>query len=94
MTVYNLETHTSSRVDSLKESIVYFDSSAVIKLMILEKGNKQAMALWDSANKVVSSDLTYPEVRAALAAAKRNRRISTKSFNTWKKNLGGFVGGN
>lgn len=58
-------------------AIVYFDSSAFVKLLIEEDGSQIAAQLWDAADAVVSSRLAYPEVRAALAAAARNGRLDT-----------------
>ena len=56
-------------------AIVYFDSSAFVKLLIEEDGSDLAAALWDGCDAAVSSRLAYPEVRAALASAGRARRI-------------------
>jgi uncharacterized protein len=55
--------------------IVYFDSSAFVKLVVEEDGSDLAAALWDGCDAAVSSRLAYPEVRAALAAAGRNHRL-------------------
>lgn len=56
-------------------SIVYFDSSAFVKLVVEEDGSDLAAALWDGCDAAVSSRLAYPEVRAALAAAGRAHRL-------------------
>jgi predicted nucleic acid-binding protein len=56
-------------------TIVYFDSSAFVKLLIEEDGSDLAAALWDGGDAVVASRLAYPEVYAALAAAGRGRRL-------------------
>ncbi|MET0933517.1 MAG: type II toxin-antitoxin system VapC family toxin [Mycetocola sp.] len=56
-------------------TIVYFDSSAFVKLLVEEDGSDVAAALWDGCDAAVSSRLAYPEVRAALAAAGRDHRI-------------------
>lgn len=56
-------------------SIVYFDSSAFVKLVIEEDESDIAASLWDGCDAAVSSRLAYPEVRAALAAAGRDHRI-------------------
>lgn len=58
-------------------AIVYFDSSAFLKLLIEEDGSDLAAALWDGCDAAVSSRLAYPEVRAALAAAGRARRLDS-----------------
>ncbi len=56
-------------------TVVYFDSSAFVKLVVDEDGSDLAAALWDGCDAAVSSRLAHPEVRAALAAAGRARRL-------------------
>ena len=56
-------------------TIVYFDSSAFVKLVVDETGSELAATLWDGCDAAVSSRLAYPEVRAALAAAGRAKRL-------------------
>lgn len=56
-------------------AIVYFDSSALVKLVVEEDGSDTAATLWDGCDAAVSSRLAYPEVRAALAAAGRAHRL-------------------
>lgn len=56
-------------------AIVYFDSSAFVKLVVEENGSDLAAALWDGCDAAVSSRLAYPEVCAALAAAGRAHRL-------------------
>jgi len=63
-------------------AIVYFDSSALVKLVVDEEGSDLAAALWDGCDAAMSSRLAYPEVRAALAAAAGDQRIDTRSFQT------------
>lgn len=65
-------------------SIVYFDSSALVKLVVEESGSDVAAALWDGADAVACSGLSYPEVRAALSAAHRDGRISARSLRRAK----------
>jgi uncharacterized protein len=57
-------------------SLVYFDSSAFVKLLAEEPGSDLAAQLWDTCDAAVSSRLAYPEVRAALAAAARNHDLN------------------
>jgi hypothetical protein len=70
-------------------AIVYFDSSAFVKLVVEETGSDIAAALWDGCDAAVSSRLAYPEVRAALAAAGRVRRLDAKgqrqAETTWEQ---------
>lgn len=56
--------------------IVYFDTSAVLPLLIEERGSVLAGRLWESADRRVSSRLTYVETAAALAMAQRLGRVS------------------
>ncbi len=55
---------------------VYFDSSALVKLVIDEEGSNVAAQLWDGCTVALSSRLAYPEVRAALGALHRNGAMS------------------
>ncbi len=57
-------------------AVVYFDSSAFVKLVVEEGGSDLAAGLWDGCDLAVSSRLAYPEVRAALAAARRAGRLA------------------
>jgi hypothetical protein len=69
-------------------AIVYFDSSAFVKLVVEEEGSDLAAELWDGCDAAVSSRLSYPEVRAALAAARRNHDLTARSLelaaSTWE----------
>jgi hypothetical protein len=70
-------------------AIVYFDSSAFVKLLIEEDGSDLAARLWDGCDTAVSSRLAYPEVRGALAAARRNGQLSPRALAsteaTWEE---------
>jgi len=57
-------------------AIVYFDSSALVKLVLDETGSDVAAALWNACDAALSSRLAYPEVRAALAAAGRSHDLA------------------
>jgi predicted nucleic acid-binding protein len=57
-------------------ALVYFDSSALVKLVVDEAGSDLAAELWDACDAALASRLAYPEVRAALAAACRNHDLS------------------
>jgi uncharacterized protein len=57
-------------------TLVYFDSSALVKLVVDEDGSDLAAELWDGCDAALASRLAYPEVRAALAAACRNHDLS------------------
>jgi predicted nucleic acid-binding protein len=55
--------------------IVYFDTSAIVPIVIDEPSSIVASRLWDEADRVVSSRLVYAEGRAALAMAHRLDRL-------------------
>jgi predicted nucleic acid-binding protein len=57
-------------------ALVYFDSSALVKLVVDEAGSDLAAGLWDGCDAALASRLAYPEVCAALAAAGRNHDLS------------------
>lgn len=63
-------------------SLVYFDSSAFVKLLAEEADSDLAAELWDTCDAAVASRLAYPEVRAALAAAARNHGLSDHDLDT------------
>jgi uncharacterized protein len=56
-------------------TLVYFDSSALVKLVIDEAGTELAVELWDGCDAALASRLAYPEVRAVLAALARNHDL-------------------
>jgi predicted nucleic acid-binding protein len=56
-------------------ALVYFDASALVKLVVEEEGSGLAADLWDGCDAALSSRLAYPEVCAALAAAARGHDI-------------------
>lgn len=60
--------------------IAYFDTSAVVPLLVVEAGSTRAAVLWDGANRVVSARLVYPEGRAALALAHRLGRLTARQL--------------
>jgi len=60
--------------------IAYFDTSAVVPLLIDEPGSARATSLWDGADRVVSVRLLYPETRAALAQAERLGRLTARQL--------------
>jgi len=48
--------------------------------VIVEDGSELAVELWDHGCPAVSSVLSYPEGRAALAAARRGGRLTANAF--------------
>ncbi|MDD9370485.1 MAG: type II toxin-antitoxin system VapC family toxin [Acidimicrobiales bacterium] len=69
--------------------LVYFDSSALVKLLVEEPGSDVAVALWDGCDAAFSSRLANPEVSAALAAAHRNHQLDDAQLRaaqrTWSR---------
>jgi predicted nucleic acid-binding protein len=63
-------------------ALVYFDSSALVKLLVQEEGSDVAAELWDGCDAALASRLAYPEVCAALAAAGRNHDLSQDDLDT------------
>jgi uncharacterized protein len=59
--------------------IAYFDTSALIKLVVTEAGAAQARLLWQQASEIVLSRLAWAEALSALAAARRGRRLTDAS---------------
>lgn len=55
--------------------IAYFDTSALIPLVVGEPASSTCARLWNEATRVVSTRLVYPEARAALAQAQRMNRL-------------------
>jgi predicted nucleic acid-binding protein len=52
-------------------AVVYFDASALVKLVVREPGSALASALYNRADVAVTSRIADVEVRAALAAGER-----------------------
>jgi predicted nucleic acid-binding protein len=59
-------------------TVAYFDASALVKLLIDEHGSDDAALLWDGADEVITSRISSPEVRAALATARRIGRLDDR----------------
>jgi uncharacterized protein len=55
--------------------IVYLETSALVKLFLIEEGADEVAAVWNAADARVTSIISYPEARAALARASRERRF-------------------
>ncbi len=65
--------------------IAYLDTSSLAKLYIEEAGTPDVRALVAKARVVVTSDVAYPEMRAALARRHRDRSLSRTRFHTAKR---------
>lgn len=71
--------------------IVYFDTSAVIPLIIDEPTSATCERLWNEAARVVSVRIMYAEARAALAMAKRIGRLTSRELTPAVKLLDTLV---
>ncbi len=67
--------------------ILYIESSALVKVLLAEEEAEIAVSLWEDADEVTTSRLTYPEARAAMAAAARDGRMSSARHRTAKRRL-------
>jgi predicted nucleic acid-binding protein len=67
--------------------ITYFDTSALIPLIIKEPSSGICIRLWNDATRTISTRLIYPEARAALAQAKRIRRLTAAHLAEAVKDL-------
>jgi predicted nucleic acid-binding protein len=56
--------------------ICYFDTAALVPLLITEPGSEAGRRLWDNADEVVTVRLAYVEAAAALAQARRLGRLT------------------
>jgi predicted nucleic acid-binding protein len=71
--------------------IAYFDTSALVPLIVEEPGSAPAGRLWDEADHVVTSRIAYAEARAALAQARRAGRIDARGLRRAVAGLEGLV---
>jgi predicted nucleic acid-binding protein len=60
--------------------IVYLDTSSLAKLYIAEPGTDEVLALVQQAAVVATSQVAYPELRAALARRRRERTLRPADF--------------
>lgn len=73
--------------------ITYFDTSALIPLLIQEPGTVKAIAVWQAATHCISSALSEVESFAALAAAERGGRLSGDERHTVEVSLNELLEG-
>lgn len=55
--------------------LVAADSSAIVKLVLVEEGSQLARLIWEDADAVQATRLARVEAASAVAAARRARRI-------------------
>lgn len=70
-------------------ALVYLDTSALVKLCVLETGTPLAVGLWEGADALVTSRIADAEVHSVLAAAERIGRIdaapAAQARERWKE---------
>lgn len=66
-------------------TIAFFDSSALVKLLVEEPGSEVAERLWNEADVVAASRLAVPEVSAAISAARRAARLDEATEHTARR---------
>jgi len=71
--------------------LVYFDSSAFVKLLAEEAGSNLAADLWDGCDAALASRLAYPEVRAALATSYRNHDLAGHELDAAERAWDSYV---
>ena len=67
--------------------IAYFDTSAIVPLVVDEPGTAAAGRIWDTSDRVVSTRLARVEARAALAQATRAGRLNRRQLARAKHGL-------
>ncbi|MGH8860017.1 MAG: type II toxin-antitoxin system VapC family toxin [Jatrophihabitantaceae bacterium] len=58
--------------------IAYLDTSALVPILIEESSSRACQRLWNDADDIVAARIGYVETAAALAAARRLRRLTTR----------------
>jgi PIN domain nuclease of toxin-antitoxin system len=61
---------------------VFFDSSALAKRYINEKGSDRVQVILSSASALAVSVICVPEIASALCRRRRERKLSTKELQT------------
>ncbi len=67
--------------------ILYLDSSALVKLLVVEEGSDEAAATFASSEKAGTSVIAYAEARAALARAVAERGVSSREATGARRRL-------
>jgi uncharacterized protein len=71
-------TPTRARVARRPGGLAYLDSSALVKLIVRERGTEQVAVLWAEADAHVSTSLLRVEARSAIARARLGGRLSKR----------------
>lgn len=67
--------------------IAYFDTSAIVPLIVEEPTTERCQELWRAASRLVSVRLAHVEARAALAQALRIGRITPSDVQIARRTL-------
>jgi uncharacterized protein len=67
--------------------VLYLDTSALVKLYVLEAHSDSVQIVVDKAKSLATSVVTFVEVHAAFAAAERLGRISQPQLQQLKQNF-------
>jgi len=67
--------------------IAFLDTSALLKLYLLEAGSEEAREQVEAAAEIVTAMVAYAEARSALAALRRARRLQRNSHLAVKQAL-------
>ena len=70
--------------------IVYADTSALVKLIIREAGSADMLQLRPQITVLATARIAYVELRAALAAMRRNKRLAPVQYRQAKRQLEGL----
>ena len=65
----------------------YLETSALVSLVIDEPGSDDVSSVWAASTTAITGRLTYPEARAAFAAAERAGRLTGRQHGAA---IGGF----
>jgi predicted nucleic acid-binding protein len=68
--------------------IAYFDTSAIVPLVVAEPTSPLCAHVWAVADQVATSRLSYVEAAAALASAERMGRLKRESYDEARHRLG------
>ena len=71
--------------------IAYFDTSAIVPLLVREPTTDHCTRVWDEATRIVCARLVYPEACAALARAVRMGRLAAAQMMTATAELDDLV---
>jgi len=66
---------------------VYLDTSSLVKLHVQEPASDQVRELVRNAAVAVTSNVAYPETRAALARRRRDGTLTAPAFRTAKQDF-------